>query len=266
MTPADASSLPPSSFDKFTAQARQALAAAQEAARARNHDHLGTEHLLLGVLDDEDGSAAMVLRRVNVSPVDVRQRIVGIIGTGDRPLVSGEICLTPRVKQVVELAVEEAQRMHQDQVDTVHLLLGLARERNGIAGRVLRDLHVDLGALRRATAHVPPQPSQAVPSLQLPAVTDAGGAPVPEFAAGTGPKSNVVTCRLDDTALEALDTLVAAGIRPTRSDAAAWLIRIGLEANRPLLQRVAATVAEIRRLRLEAQSLATTLPGEDLPE
>ena len=94
----------------------------------------------------------------------------------------------------------------------------------------------------------------------------AGDTAVPEFASSAGPNSNVVTCRLDDVTLDALDTLVAAGIRPTRSDAAAWLIRCGLEANRPLLQRVSATVAEIRRLRLEAQSLATKLPDQELPE
>jgi ATP-dependent Clp protease ATP-binding subunit ClpA len=240
---------PEGSFDQFSASARRVLFLAQEAARARNHDYMGTEHLLLGLLEDEDGLGATVLQRLRVNPAEVRQRIAATIGMGDQT-ITGEIGLTPRVKKVFELAVDEAKRTHQPQVDVVHLLLGIAREGNGIGGRVLQEMQLTPETLRRAGAELPSPPPEEPP--------------VPEFAAGTGPKTNVVTSRLDDATLDALDTLVAAGIRPTRSDAAAWLIRIGLEANRSLLQRVSATVAEIRRLRLEAQSLAQQ-PDEEPP-
>jgi ATP-dependent Clp protease ATP-binding subunit ClpA len=251
-------SLPPSEgpFDTFTETARHAILLADDAARTRHHDHLGTEHLLLGLLAEEDSPASAVLQRLRVSPDEVRQRVAAIIGTGDGPPVTGDICLTPRVKKVFELAADEARRMHQRQVFAMHLLLGIARERNGIGGRVLRDMHVELGSLRRAVAEIQHRPSQEAPDRERATGGPSGAAAVPEFAPAAGPKTNVVTCRLDDATLEALDTLVAAGIRPTRSDAAAWLIRIGLEANRPLLQRVSTTVAEIRRLRREAQSLA----------
>jgi ATP-dependent Clp protease ATP-binding subunit ClpC len=227
---------------------------------------MGTEHLLLGLLEDEDGLAATLLQRLRVNPAEARQRVAAIIGTGDRT-VAGDVGLAPRVNKVFELAVDEAKRTRQPQVDVVHLLLGIAREGNGIGGRVLRDMQVTVGSLRSAVAELPSQLPQESPS-HGPAVGAAaalaGATPVPEFAAGTGPKTNVVTSRLDDETLDALDTLVAAGIRPTRSDAAAWLIRVGLEANRSLLQRVSATVAEIRRLRLEAQSLAQQ-QGEEPP-
>jgi ATP-dependent Clp protease ATP-binding subunit ClpA len=273
MWSASASSYHGRSFDKFTARAHQALAGAQEEASARNHDRLGTEHVLLGVLGVEDGAAVLALQRLHVSPDDLREHIITIIGTRDRPPVAGEIGVTPRTKQVLALAVDEAKRLHQDRVDVGHVLLALARDRDGIAGHVLRERHVELGALRRAVGAVasPPQeesgdgPTAAGGVTRGEARALAEDLAVPESAPSAGTKSNVVTCRLDNVTLDALDTLVAAGIRPTRSDAAAWLIGIGLETNRPLLERVSATVAEIRRLRLEAQSLATKLPDEDLP-
>src|SRR5262249_21118552 len=149
---------------------------------------------------------------------DLREHIIRIIGTRDRPPVAGEIALTPRVKKVFELAVGEAKRLHQDRVDVGHLLLGLARDRDGIGGRVLREGHVELGALRRAVAAVgSPPPSQGAQHGLIsegtgPGEVDAltGDTGVPEFVDSAGPKSNVVTCRLDDVTLDALDTLVAA--------------------------------------------------------
>jgi ATP-dependent Clp protease ATP-binding subunit ClpA len=139
-------------------------------------------------------------------------------------------------------------------IGTEHLLLGLIREGEGIACGVLESLGVNLERARGAVIET----------------LASRGAVVDEPAsAPSGPKNNVITCRLDDATLNALDTLVEAGVRTTRSDAAAWLIGAGIEAHRPLLDRVSATVHEIRRLRDEARAIASqTLPiaAESQPE
>ena len=233
-------------FDKFTKRARKVLSLAQEEAQRFNHNYIGTEHILLGLIREGDGVAAVVLRNLGVELDKARSAVEHIIGRGDR-VALGEIGLTPRAKKVMELAVDEARRLNHHYIGTEHLLLGLIREGEGIAAGVLASLGVTLEGVREATLRVLNQSGAAgVAALEEDVAT-----PSP-----SGPKNNVVTCRLDDRTLDALDTLVEAGVRSTRSDAAAWLIGVGLEANRPLLERVNATVTEIRRLRDEARALA----------
>ncbi len=123
-------------FDKFTERARKVLSLAQEEAQRFNHNYIGTEHLLLGLVREGDGVAAKVLNNLGVELNKVRSAVEFIIGRGDR-MVLGEIGLTPRAKKVIELAVDEARRLGHHYIGTEHLLLGLVREGEGIAAGVL---------------------------------------------------------------------------------------------------------------------------------
>ncbi|HEU5199377.1 MAG TPA: Clp protease N-terminal domain-containing protein [Ktedonobacterales bacterium] len=231
-------------FDKFTEKARKAMERAAEEAKSHNHKFVGTEHLLLGLTDVEDGVAARALNTLT-SLEKVRGAIEHIIGTGDHIIADGP-GLTRRAKKVLELAVEEAKSFKHRYIGTEHVLLGLIREGDGIAAQVLASLGVSLQSARACVLVLLSQ--------------------VARDAQPAGARSNVITCRLDDRDLDALDALVEAGIRTTRSDAASWLIRAGIEAHRPLFERVYATVGEIRQLRAEAQKIAQEVTGEAAPD
>src|SRR5579875_1172978 len=114
-------------FDKFTERARKVLSLAQEEAQRFQHNYIGTEHLLLGLVREGEGVAAKVLANLGVELNKVRSAVEFIIGRGDR-IVLGEIGLTPRAKKVIELAVDEARRLNHHYIGTEHLLLGLVRE------------------------------------------------------------------------------------------------------------------------------------------
>jgi ATP-dependent Clp protease ATP-binding subunit ClpA len=153
----------------------------------------------------------------------------------------------------MELAVDEARRLNHHYIGTEHLLLGLVREGEGIAAGVLESLGVNLERARNAlTDMLSRRASREGGTSARPAESEPSVPATPS----AGPKNNVVTCRLDDAAVDALDALVEAGIRSTRSDAAAWLISAGIEAHRELFDRVNTTVSEIRKLRLEARDIA----------
>ncbi len=140
-------------FDKFTERARKVLSLAQEEAQRFNHNYIGTEHLLLGLVRENDGVAAKVLSNLGVELNKVRSAVEFIIGRGDR-IVLGEIGLTPRAKKVIELAVDEARRLGHHYIGTEHLLLGLVREGEGIAAGVLESLGVNLEKVRSEVALV----------------------------------------------------------------------------------------------------------------
>ncbi len=137
--------------DRFTERARKVLMLAQEEAKRMNHNYIGTEHLLLGLVQEESGVAARVLRELGVNPYQVRKIIEDTVGRGGRATMGQTAGLTPRTKRVIELAVEEARRMGHHYIGTEHLLLGLIREGEGLAVNVLRDLGVDLDAIRIQT-------------------------------------------------------------------------------------------------------------------
>jgi ATP-dependent Clp protease ATP-binding subunit ClpC len=145
-------------FDKFTERARKVLTLAQEEAQRFNHNYIGTEHLLLGLVREGDGVAAKVLANMGVELNKVRSAVEFIIGRGDR-MVMGEIGLTPRAKKVIELAVDEARRLNHHYIGTEHLLLGLVREGEGIAAGVLESLGVSLDKVRAQVIHVLSQSS-----------------------------------------------------------------------------------------------------------
>jgi ATP-dependent Clp protease ATP-binding subunit ClpC len=140
-------------FDKFTERARKVLTLAQEEAQRFNHNYIGTEHLLLGLVREGDGVAARVLSNLGVQLPKVRSAVEFIIGRGEG-LVVGEIGLTPRAKKVIELAVDEARRLNHHYIGTEHLLLGLVREGEGIAAGVLESLGVSLEKVRTQVMQV----------------------------------------------------------------------------------------------------------------
>jgi ATP-dependent Clp protease ATP-binding subunit ClpC len=150
-------------FEKFTERARTVLSLAQEEAIRLQHNYIGTEHLLLGLVREGNGLAAKVLTNMGVDLDTIRCDVEAIIGRGNR-IVKGEIGLTPRAKKVIELAMDEARRMNHHYIGTEHLLLGLIREGTGIAAGVLEQEGLRLGEIRR-------QVMQAVynsPNLQNP--------------------------------------------------------------------------------------------------
>src|SRR5689334_18412932 len=140
-------------FDRFTERARKVLSLAQEEAQRFQHNYIGTEHLLLGLVHEGEGVAAKVLASMGVELIRVRSAVEFIIGRGDR-IVLGEIGLTPRAKKVIELAVDEARRLNHHSIGTEHLLLGLVREGEGIAAGVLESLGVNLKKVRTHTLQV----------------------------------------------------------------------------------------------------------------
>jgi ATP-dependent Clp protease ATP-binding subunit ClpC len=152
-------------FDKFTDRARKVLTLAQDEAQRFNHNYIGTEHLLLGLVREGEGVAARVLENMNVELPKVRTAVEFIIGRGDRPVV-GEVGLTPRAKRVIELAIDEARRLGHNYIGTEHLLLGLVREGEGIAAGVLESLGVNLDKVRHEVIRVLSQSSSAGPSAQ----------------------------------------------------------------------------------------------------
>src|SRR5882724_6294899 len=134
--------------NRFTERAQRVILIAQEEAKRLNHDYVGTEHILLGLIALGEGVAAQVLANLGVDLRRVRSEVEKIVGTGDNVMLLGEIPFTPRAKKVLEYAVEEAQNMGHSHVGTEHLLLGLIREEEGVAARVLENLGVRLDVVR----------------------------------------------------------------------------------------------------------------------
>lgn len=140
-------------FSKFTERARKVLMLAQDEAMRFQHNYIGTEHLLLGLVHESKGVAAKVLTNLGVQLSDVRKAIELIIGRGER-IISGEIGLTPRAKKVIELAIDEARVLNYHYIGTEHILLGLVREGEGIAAGVLENMGVQLEQVRAETLKV----------------------------------------------------------------------------------------------------------------
>ncbi len=140
-------------FERFTERARQVVVLAQEEARELKHNYIGTEHLLLGLLREGDGVAARVLSGLEVSLEDVRGEIMRIVGEGEHE-AQGQIPFTPRAKKVLELALREALSLGHNYIGTEHILLGLVRESEGVAARILNDLDADADRIRQEVMRV----------------------------------------------------------------------------------------------------------------
>ena len=140
-----------SRFEKFSEKARRVLSLAQEEAQRFNHNYIGTEHILIGLVRETDGVAAKVLATLDVELPKVRSSVEFIIGRGERA-PTGDIGLTPRAKKVIELAVDEARRLGHSYIGTEHLLIGLMREGEGVPAGVLESLGVTLDKVRSETS------------------------------------------------------------------------------------------------------------------
>src|SRR5205809_5151005 len=148
-------------FERFTDRAQRVVVLAQEEARTLNHNYIGTEHLLLGLVREGEGVAAKVLESLGISLDEVPQQVEEIIGQGQEA-PPGHIPFTPRAKKVMELAQREANDLGHSYIGTEHLLLGLAREGEGVAAQVLVKLGADLARARQQTIQLLHGPAGSV--------------------------------------------------------------------------------------------------------
>ncbi|WP_275412924.1 Clp protease N-terminal domain-containing protein, partial [Actinoplanes palleronii] len=160
-------------FERFTDRARRVVVLAQEEARMLNHNYIGTEHILLGLIHEGEGVAAKALESLGISLEGVRQQVEEIIGQGQQA-PSGHIPFTPRAKKVLELSLREALQLGHDYIGTEHILLGLIRENEGVAAQVLVKLGADLGRVRQQvlqliSGHVGKEPAAAPAGEAAPA-------------------------------------------------------------------------------------------------
>ena len=136
-------------FERFGERARKVMALANREAHRFNHGYIGTEHILLGLIKEGSGVGANVLKNLDVDLGNVQLEVEKLLESGPQPVVSGVLPETPRAERVIKAAVEEARKLNNDYVGTEHLLLGLLRERDGLAGQVLDKLGVSLELARR---------------------------------------------------------------------------------------------------------------------
>jgi len=141
-------------FERFTGKARHVVVLAQEEARRLNHNYIGTEHVLLGLLGEQGGIAFRVLESFGLSLDGARQEVTDMVGAGKKT-PRGHIPFTPRAKKTLELSLREALQLHHSYIGTEHILLGLLREGDGVAAQVMRN-HADLLAIRSAVLDLVP--------------------------------------------------------------------------------------------------------------
>ncbi|MFQ5523998.1 MAG: ATP-dependent Clp protease ATP-binding subunit [Acidimicrobiia bacterium] len=159
-------------FERFTDRARRVVVLAQEEARYLNHNYIGTEHILLGLLNEGEGIAAQALESMGIDLNSVRDEVVKIIGQGQQS-PSGHIPFTPRAKKVLELSLREALQLGHNYIGTEHILLGLIREGEGVAAQVLQQLGAELQKVRQTVIQLLSGPGSA--EEQQPKPAGAGG-------------------------------------------------------------------------------------------
>ena len=159
-------------FERFTDRARRVVVLAQEEARLLNHNYIGTEHILLGLLNEGEGIAAQALKSLDIDLASVRDEVVKIIGQGQQS-ASGHIPFTPRAKKVLELSLREALQLGHNYIGTEHILLGLIREGEGVAAQVLQQLGAELQKVRQTVIQLLSGPGGS--EEQQPKTAGAGG-------------------------------------------------------------------------------------------
>ncbi len=177
-------------FERFTERARQVVVLAQEEARTLKHNYIGTEHILLGLLREEEGLAARVLESLDITVERVRAQVVRIVGSGEE-VTSGQIPFTPRAKKVLELALREALSLGHNYIGTEHILLGLVRENEGVAARILLDFDADSEKIRNEVIRMLSGPSGRRQG-------QGAGAPGAGAGAGGGPAEGKKSSKLLD--------------------------------------------------------------------
>lgn len=233
-------------FERFTVRARKVILRAQEEAGRLNSASVGPEHILLGIVMDPDGIGGAVLGTFGVTAAPIREMVESIPGRGNRPVGKRGIQFSEDGKRALEVAFQEARRLKHLYIGTEHLLLGLFRLDSGPIVNML-------GRFQLTHEHVQDRIIKAL----------ASGGSLRDFPTEAWTRSNVVMCRVNDRDLEAIDALVEAGLRATRSDAAASLIRAGIESNKALFDKLHATVVQIRHLREQAKEITRQLAPEE---
>src|ERR1700704_2637346 len=153
-------------FERFTERARQVVVLAQDEARALKHNYIGTEHILLGLLREEEGLAARVLESLDITTERVRSQVVRIVGSGEE-VTAGQIPFTPRAKKVLELALREALSLGHNYIGPEHILLGIVRENEGVAARILLDFGADCEMIRDEVIRMLSGPGGPPPSASV---------------------------------------------------------------------------------------------------
>ena len=141
-------------FERFTERARRVILLAQNEARSLDHDYIASEHLLLALIDEGSGVGPKALEAMQVSTDTVREKVKAITGRGQAPPRTGHIPFTPRAKKVLELSLREALQLGHHYIGTEHILLGLLRDGEGVAGRVLVGLGADLDRTRQVVIQI----------------------------------------------------------------------------------------------------------------
>jgi len=242
-------------LDKFTERERRVLTFAQGEAQHRNHNYIGTEHLLLGLAREGEGLGAQVLGNLGVDLQKLYSHVDEIVGQEGTPPELGALGLTPRSKKVIEMAVDEAKRMGHPYIGTEHLLLGLIREGEGIAAGVLKSLQVSPESLR---AEVQRLLAQAAPLRQRPS-----RAPFAEPLTSAGSILRRLT-HLSEEEREAFRRLTGV----TDAELVAFLGELaGLDLGRKRLKELAASLERLRPSleRLASLELGETEPAVALP-
>ncbi len=178
-------------FDRFTERARKVIILAKEEAKRFNHDYIGTEHILLGLIKEGESVAAAVLQNLGLSLDTIRLEVEKLVQFGPSTIVSGDIPFTPKAKKVIELAMDEARRLGHNYIGTEHLLLGLIKEGEGVASHVLMNVGLDLNKVR---AEVIKLLGSSTPGGGQPG---GGPGPVPPAGAGAAGKGKTKTPALD---------------------------------------------------------------------
>jgi ATP-dependent Clp protease ATP-binding subunit ClpC len=166
-------------YERFTDTARKSMRLANKVAQRYHHEYVGTEHILLGIVEEGSGVAVTILKDLNVNPKKLCLRVEEIVQNGPDPMTMGKLPQTPRAKKVIEYAMEEARNLKHNYVGTEHMLLGLLREKEGVAGQVLMDFGVRPDDVRREIVKLslrePGAPDQPEES-ETPATTSPYGA------------------------------------------------------------------------------------------
>ncbi|MSR76767.1 MAG: ATP-dependent Clp protease ATP-binding subunit [Candidatus Omnitrophica bacterium] len=179
-------------FDRFTERARKVIILAKEEAKRFNHDYIGTEHILLGLIKEGESVAAAVLQNLGLSLETIRLEVEKLVQFGPSTIVSGDIPFTPKAKKVIELAMDEARRLGHNYIGTEHLLLGLIKEGEGVASHVLMNVGLDLNKVRAEVIKLLGSSTPSGSGAGGAANQGSGGGP-----AVTGGKSKTKTPALD---------------------------------------------------------------------
>jgi ATP-dependent Clp protease ATP-binding subunit ClpA len=237
-------------FERFTDRARRVVVLSQEEARELQHNYIGTEHVLLGLLRERDGVAARALDRFGMSPAAIREEVKARVGLGSEPM-KGHIPFTPRAKKILELALREALQLGHNYIGTEHLLLGLVREGDGVGAQIIAAHAGDLAAVRSAVLDV-------LPTAQL--------TPVRRWlrssAASSGELPELQTTPAGDTSLEAAIRL--AGSRPVGSHH--LLLAAISDPDTAAARTLAALGIDLDRAREALRDADVTDTSDELPE